>query len=122
MTHHIVVGLRHPRPVPSVPADLEVELPALLLHLDVGLVVVLGVEHAVALGRVDGAPAQHSQWPSFTMCPGCNSPRLRAHGVRVHVEDVGLAAVPVAAVPVAIATSKRFIKILFMQEENISYT
>ena len=61
MTHHIVVGLRHPRPVPSVPADLEVELPALLLHLDVGLVVVLGVEHAVALGRVDGAPAQHSQ-------------------------------------------------------------
>ena len=49
-------------------------------------------------------------------------PRLRAHGVRVHVEDVGLAAVPVAAVPVAIATSKRFMKIFFMQEENISYT
>ena len=69
MTHHIVVGLRHPRPVPSVPADLEVELPARLLHLDVGLVAVLGVEHAVALGRVDGAPAQHSQWPSFTMVP-----------------------------------------------------
>ena len=49
-------------------------------------------------------------------------PRLRAHGVRVHVEDVGLAAVSIAAVPVAIATSKCFMKIFFMQEENIFYT
>ena len=49
-------------------------------------------------------------------------PRLRAHGVRVHVEDVGLAAVPVAAVPVAVAASKHFMKIFFKQEENIFNT
>ena len=47
-------------------------------------------------------------------------PRLRAHGVRVHVEDVGLAAVPVAAVPVAVAASKKFMKIFLCKKKIFS--
>ena len=49
-------------------------------------------------------------------------PRLRAHGVRVHVEDVGLAAVPVTAIPVAIATSKRFMNFFSCKQKIFFYT
>ena len=56
--HHVVVGGRHSRHVAPVAADFKVKLVAVLLHPDVGLGVVLGVDQLVPVVSVDRAPEQ----------------------------------------------------------------
>merc|ERR1719213_1229556 len=83
---HPSVGLRHPVPVVSVPADLKLKFISVLLHPDGGGVPVLIVLQLVPVVGVDPAPA------------------LRAHHTRVQVIDVGLTATPVTAVPVPVTS------------------
>merc|ERR1719447_764450 len=80
---HSVVGLSHPARVAGIRAKVKTGLPPVLLHPDVGLLVVLEVGDEEGPVGVDGAPV------------------LRAEHVRVHVERVVLAAATVAVVPVA---------------------
>jgi len=80
---HAVVGLGHPPGVAGVGTKVKAGLPPVLLHPDVGLLVVLEVGDKEGPVGVDGAPV------------------LRAEHVGVHVEGIVLATAAVAVVPVA---------------------